>query len=197
VLALIAGGILFVATRPHPFDYGVESGHIVQLHNRVEGDRCNQRATLDYDEALVAAGDLRGALSDTDDYFAKCGDWYRLRWVTYSAHEHLGQHAAAVAEATRLIAHDPEDHDYPWWRAMAYEEMGRLDEAIADYRRTLALSPAIDRIPFNLSSVLERKGQFCEAREPILKFVEYHPEFADQANVKDRLDRLRILGRCR
>jgi len=196
VLAAVAGAVVFVATRPHPFDYGVDGPHIVQLHHFVEGERCDRQATVQYDEALVAAGDLRGALADTDAYFAKCGDWYRLRWVTYSAYEHLGQHAAAAAEASKLIAHDPQDYDYPWWRGMAYEEMGRLDDAIADYRRALTLSPALDRIPFNLSSVLERKGQYCEAREPIAKFSEYHPEFADHPNVRDRLERLRILGHC-
>ena len=196
VLAAVAGGLLFVAAHPQPFEYGREGPHIVQLHKLIAGDRCDKQATLQYDEALVAAGDVRGALSDSDDYFAKCGDWYRLRWVTYSAHEQLGQHAAAVAEATKLIAHDPEDHDYPWWRGVAYEQMGRLDEAIADYRRTLELSPGIDRIPFNLASALEQKGQFCAAREPIAKFAALHPELADHPNVRDRLERLRILGHC-
>ena len=196
VLAAIAGGVVFVASRPQKVDYGLDNVHIVQLHNKVVAERCDKRATLDYDEALLSAGDARGALTDSDAYFAKCGDWYRLRWVRYTAREHLGEHAAAVDEATRLIAHDPEDHDYPWWRAIAYEQMGKLDEAIADYRRTLTLAPAVDRIPFNLSNVLEQKGQFCAAREPILAFLRYHPELALHPNVKDRLDRLRILGHC-
>ena len=196
VVAAIAGGIVFVATRSASLDDGVTHVHIVQLHNKVLTERCDRQATLDYDESLVGAGDSRGALADAAEYFARCGDWYRLRWVTYSAHEHLGEHAAAVAEATRLIAHDPEDHDYPWWRGVAYEEMGKLDEAIADYRRTLTLSPGIDRIPFNLSNALERQGDFCAARAPILQFVQYHPDFAEHPAIRDRLERLRILGRC-
>jgi tetratricopeptide (TPR) repeat protein len=196
IVAVLAGGIVFVLTRVPAFDYGTQGPEIMRLRQRVETERCSQRATLEYDEALVAAADLRGALADTDAYFAKCGDWYRLRWVTYGAYEHLGQHAAAVAEATRLIEHDPEDKDYPWWRGIAYQEMGRLDEAIRDYRRTLELAPDIDRIPFNLASVLERKGQFCAAREPVLKFIAYHPELAHHADVTERLERLRILGHC-
>ncbi|MGZ3407108.1 MAG: tetratricopeptide repeat protein, partial [Polyangia bacterium] len=168
----------------------------MRLHNNVRAERCSQGATLEYDEALVGAGDLRTALSDSDEYFAKCGDWYRLRWVTYSAHERLGQHEAAAAEAGKLMAHDPMDHDKPWWRAMAYQEMGRLDDAIRDYRQSLTLEPALDRIPFNLSSLLEQKGQFCEARQPILQFVRFHPEYTHAPNVSDRLDRLRILGSC-
>ncbi|MCU1282365.1 MAG: hypothetical protein JWM53_5911 [bacterium] len=195
-LAVVAGGIVFVATRPHPFDYGADAARIMQLRNKVEHERCDKYATLDYDEALVAAGDERRALADADDYFVRCGDWYRLRWVTYGAHEHLGEHAQAAAEATRLMQHDPTDHDYPWWRGMAYEEMGRTDDAIADYRRTIELAPAVDRIPFNLATLLEAKGQLCEARQPILQFVRHHPELADRPNVVDRLERLRILGHC-
>ena len=196
VLTAIAGAALFLATRPHPFDYGVEGPHIVQLHHLVESERCDAQATLQYDEALVAAGDLRGALGDTDAYFATCGDWYRLRWVTYSAYERLGQHAAAAAEATKLIAHDPEDHNYPWWRGIAYEQMGKLDEAIRDYRRTIWLSPSIDRIPFNLANVLERKGDFCAARDTLRRFVGQHPELAERPELTERLGRLRILGHC-
>jgi tetratricopeptide (TPR) repeat protein len=195
-LLAVAAGITFVATRPQPFDYGADGPRIMRLRAGVKAERCDQRTTLEYDEALVAAGDLRGALADTDGYFAKCGDWYRLRWVTYSAHEHLGEHEAAAAEATKLMAHDPIDHDYPWWRGMAYEEMGRIDAAIADYERTIELEPAVDRIPFNLANLLEQKGRFCAAREPIRQFVVYHPEFAHQPRVVDRLARLRILGHC-
>jgi tetratricopeptide (TPR) repeat protein len=196
VVGLLAAGIIFVVTRAPAFDYGVDGPEIMRLRGRVEAERCSQRATLEYDEALAQAGDLRGALSDTDAYFAKCGDWYRLRWVRYGAYEHLGQHAAAVGEATKLIEHNPQDKDYPWWRGLAYEEMGKLDEAIRDYRRTLEIAPDIDRIPFNLASVLEAKGEHCAAREPILKFVAFHPEFAQHADVKERLERLRILGHC-
>ena len=196
VLAVVAGGIVFVATRPSRFDYGADGPHIVQLHNRVAGERCDKHATLEYDEALLAAGDARGALADTKAYFGQCGDWYRLRWVTYSAHEALGEHAAAAAEAGKLIEHDATDYDYPWWRAVAYEQMGRIDEAIVDYRRSLALEPELDRIPFNLANLLEQKGEYCAAREPIVQFVRSHPQFEHSPKVVDRLTRLRILGHC-
>jgi len=197
VLALVAGGIVFVATRPRRLDViTVENANLMQLHNKVNAERCDKQATLDYEEALMADGAARRALVDSDAYFAKCGDWYRLRWVTYSAHQQLGEHQAAAQEATKLMAHDPNDHDYPWWRGMAFEEMGRLDDAIRDYRQALTIEPALDRIPFNLATLLEQKGQFCDARQPILQFVRFHAEYARAPNVVDRLERLRILGHC-
>src|SRR4051794_7806456 len=115
VLGLVAGGVVFVVSRAaQPAAPTFDSGEIVQLHNKVIAERCDKRATLEYDEALVRDGEYRRALADSDAYFGKCGDWYRLRWVTYGAYEHLGEHDKAVAEATKLMAHDPEDHDYPW-----------------------------------------------------------------------------------
>ena len=196
VVSALAGGVTYVMLRPHAFDYGPKSVRIATLAARVAAERCDKRATLEYEEAVLEAGDARAALTDSDAYFARCGDWYRLRWVRYGAREHLSEHAAAVDEATKLIAHDPQDHDYPWWRGLAFEEMGRVDDAIRDYRRTLELLPSADRIPFNLSNVLERHERFCEARQPILQFVRYHPSFADNPHVTSELDRLRVLGHC-
>jgi tetratricopeptide (TPR) repeat protein len=195
-LAVIAGAVTFLALRPQPFDYGADGARIAGLKTKAHAEPCDKRATLAYEEAALAAGDARSALADSDEFFARCGDWYRLRWVRYGAREHLSEHAAAVDEATRLIAHDPEDHDYYWWRGMAHEELGRDDAAIADYRKTLQLLPGADRIPFNLANVLERHQRLCEAREPILQFVRFHPEFAERPRIVEQLDRLRVLGHC-
>lgn len=188
--ALFAAGIVYVVTRPVPFDYGADGLRIAGLRDKALAERCDKRATLAYDEAMTNAGDHRGALADSDAYFARCGDWYRLRWVRYAAHERLSEHAAAVAEATRLIAHDPGDHDYYWWRGLAYEEMGRDDDAIADYRKTMELLPSADGIPFNLANLLERKGRLCEARDAIAQFVGYHAELAGRPDIASRLERL-------
>ena len=189
--------MLFLATRPQTFDSGGESPQIVHLHNKVAAERCDKKATLEYDEALVAADNARGALADTADYFMQVrrlvspalGDLFRAT---------SGSATTAPPSARRLEAHRARSARprLLWWRGIAYEELGRLDDAITDYRRALALTPELDRIPFNLSTLLEQKAQFCPAREPILQFVRFHPEFASAPNVVDRLTRLRILGHC-
>src|SRR5262249_34469252 len=107
--AVAALGVTFAlaAWWPRPFDYGADAPHIRELRERAGADRCDQAATLAYDEAMLRAGDARGALADSDDYLARCGDWYRLRWVRYGAHEQRGEELGAADEATRLMAHDP------------------------------------------------------------------------------------------
>lgn len=195
VVTALAGGVISVMLRP-PTETTTLNPHLAALRHKVLAERCDKRATLEYEEALLADTQWRAALADSDEFFGKCGDWYRLRWVRYGAHEHLNEHAAAIDEATRLIAHDPTDHDYYWWRGIAYEELGNDDAAIADYKKTLQLLPSADRIPFNLANVLERHDRFCEARQPILQFVAHHPELATNRRVVEQLERLRVLGRC-
>src|SRR6476659_8465158 len=52
VLLLVAAGFVFIATREEPFDYGAEATHIAQLQNKRMIDRCDKRATLEFEEAL-------------------------------------------------------------------------------------------------------------------------------------------------
>ena len=195
MLALVVGGVVFVSTRPSAQRL-VEPPNFVRLHNNVIGERCDRRTTLQYEEALLDEGQPRKALDDAAEFFGKCGDWYRLRWITYSAHERLGEHQAAADEASKLMAHDPMDHDYPWWRGMALRGDGPARRR-APRLPAGARDPARARShPVQLSALLEQKGQFCEARQPILQFVKLSPARGTHPNVVERLDRLRILGHC-
>jgi Flp pilus assembly protein TadD len=197
VISLLAAGVIvFVVTRPKSFDYGARTADVIALKEKVAAERCDKKLTLKLDETMLAAGDARGALADTDDYFAKCGDWYRLRWTRYTAREQLSEHALAVEEATKLIEHNPDDHDYRWWRGIAYESMNKLDEAEADYRKAIEITPALTNIPFNLARVLERQGKYCEAAQAIAQFLQHHPEKMTDERVQAQLVRVSSAGRC-
>ena len=200
MLAVVVGAlgslVGYVVTRPKRFDYGAYAGKVALLGDKVQAERCDRQSTLDLEEAMLAAGDARGALGDSDVFFAKCGDWYRLRWTRYSAHERLSEHALAVEEATKLIAHDPDDHDYRWWRGVAYEAMDRLDDAATDYRKALEITPALEAIPFNLARVLERQGRWCEAAQAVAQYLQYHPQAQTIEHIQEQLVRLTTRGRC-
>jgi len=196
VVAAIAAVIVFVVTRPVSFDYGVYSAKVNELRGRIDKERCDRKTTVELEETLLSAGDNRGALADTDAFYKACGDWYRLRWVRYTAHERLNEHAAAAVEATLLIQHSPDDHDYRWWRGVAYEAANKLDEAAADYREALRITPNLKNIPFNLARVLERQGKYCEATAPILQFLKYYPDQESTPHIQAQLVRLDEAGHC-
>jgi tetratricopeptide (TPR) repeat protein len=189
-------GLGWLITRDPPFDYGIHTGEVRALSERLAAEPCAQPDTLKLTETMLRAGDYRGTLKRANAYFEKCGEWSRLLWVTYSAHERLSEHKAAVIDAGKLIREQPNDKDFWWWRAMAYEEMGELDKAVDDYRKALEVEPRLTGIPFNLANVLERQGKPCQAREPILQFLKYHPDVNNRDTIEARLDRLQVAGSC-
>jgi tetratricopeptide (TPR) repeat protein len=190
VAAAFAGGLGWMATREKPYDYGVYVGEVRALQERLTTEPCDRPATLKLTETMLRAGDHRGTLRRAEAFTRQCGDWPRLLWVTYSAHERLSEHDAAIADATRLIELSPNDKDFWWWRAQAYEEKGHYDQAVADYRKSLEMEPRLTGIPFNLANVLEHQGRYCEAMKPIQDFLEYHPDVRDRESIELRLNRL-------
>ncbi len=189
VVGAIAGFAIYLWTRPPQFDYGAHDGEVRLARAKVDRERCDRRATIELEEALLGAGDNRGALTDVDAFVKKCGDWYRVHWIAYTAHHRMSEAHAAIDEATKLIDHDPSDKDYRWWRGVLYEEIARDDDAIADYAKAIELEPALTNIPFNLATLLERKGRPCEAKRVIEQFLDHHPGATDDA-VLARLARL-------
>jgi tetratricopeptide (TPR) repeat protein len=198
-LVLVGGavsGMVFLAARDKPFDYGVDSAAVRLLVERNAAEPCDRTVALKLTETMLRAHDHRGTLKKIDEFNARCGEWSRLGWVSYAAHMRLGEHDAAVADASKLIALNANDKDFWWWRAQAQEERGHLDEAVADYRKALEVEPALTGIPFNLANVLERQGKLCEARQPILQFLSYHPDVRERDRVEARLSRLAGDGHC-
>jgi hypothetical protein len=194
--AAIVGGIGFFVTRKKPFDYGTYSGEVRINHALLEREPCDRTGMLRLSQAMLRAGDDRGTLQRIAAFHDRCGEWPRLLWVSYSAHMRLGERDAAIADASRLIAVTPTDKDFWWWRAQAYEDKGLLDKAAADYRKALEIEPALTGIPFNLANLLERQGHLCEARAPILQFLEHHPDVKNRERIQAQLDRLQRDGHC-
>ncbi len=183
VLAGVVAVVLVLRALPTRFDYGVRTPDVVKARQRVEAERCDRPGTIAYEDELINAGDYRGALRDVKSFIKECGDWYRVHWVAYSAHDRLSEGDQAIAEATLLIAHDPNDADYRWWRGIIYEEQGRDAQAIEDYRAAIRNRPELTNIPFNLARVLERAGRPCEAKSAVEDFLRYHPADADETTL--------------
>jgi aspartyl protease family protein len=190
-IAAMAASVGYIATRERPFDWGMRGPKIRYLLGELKREPCDRAKIVELGDTLNAAGDFRGALKQSYRFTEACGPLERLRWVTYSAHQRLSEHAQAAADATALIDANPDDKDYWWWRGIVFEQTGELERAAADYERAIAIQPALGSIPFNLAGIYERLGRPCDAARTVTGLLAHHPELVDHGEVTSRMDRLR------
>jgi clan AA aspartic protease (TIGR02281 family) len=184
------------ASEPPPFDYGVGTEHMGKLRARVQQEPCDRRAILELANAAFGAGDHRGVLFHTEKFFKKCGDYPRLRWLSYEAHKQVGEWKQAGDEATKLIASDPHDADFRGWRGLVHEQTGDLEHAAEDYRQALLLKPQLRDLPINLANVYEKQGKHCEAILPLAQLVFYAGEVPGVAAIRSRILGLETRPEC-
>ena len=173
-----------------PFDYGKHSGDVFLLQQELQANPCDRTAIVKLGDTMLLAGNRRGALDRANDWLERCGEYERLRWVTYSAYRDLNRDADAIREATRLIELDPDDKDYRWWRGIIHERGGQLAKAAADYEKALEIQPRLTSIPVNLADVYERLGRPCDAAVPLERVIAHYPDRVD-APLGHRVARLK------
>lgn len=195
-LGAIAGVIWQVKSYRPPFDYGEHSTDVRRLEEVFAREACDRTNIVKLTELMARAGDLRGALDRASQFFSACGDYARLRWVTFACHKQLSEFDAAIADATMLIEDAPDDQDFWWWRGRARVLKGDLESAERDLTQALLLLPQASSIPFDLAEVRERLGRFCEARDPILQYLHFRPDQWNDRRNELRIERLTELGEC-
>jgi tetratricopeptide (TPR) repeat protein len=196
VIAVVVGIAGWVVTRDKPYDYGVRKAEVRALDELVDDKPCDRNAVFKLVDTVFRLGDDEGALRRANAHLARCGDWPRLRWITYSAYHHLGRWDEAIAEATRLIESSPRDQDFYWWRGQSEHKKRDLDGAIADFRKALEIMPHAHYIPFDLARALEDKKQPCLARDALVAYVAAHPEARKNVFVVERIASLHLAGAC-
>ncbi len=164
LVALIAGGLGLVAAavprvRPThvfgmlPSQIETLRGELNRLDAALARQPCDRRTIVELSEGRLRLGEPAAALSDLDSFVQKCGDFRPLHYLRHLAHEALGQHAVAIAEATAWMGEYPKDKDYPWWRGDAYRNSGDLTHAAADYRLALTMQPGRRGVADDLAQV--------------------------------------------
>lgn len=198
VAAVAVGGLALLTRNRLPattnakasFDYGSHAADVSRLRTRLAETPCDRRLIVDYGEVLLRSGDNRGAIAACDGFFAHCGQYPRLRWVKFSAHQYLSEWDLAVAEATTLIDADPFDKDYWWWRGQSYAEQGKLEEAARDYQQAISLEPRLKSIPFNLIQVYRKLNRPCDGLHTLERYLDTYPAHRREPNVQRLLEEL-------
>jgi aspartyl protease family protein len=196
VLAALGAGVTFFRTYEPPYDYRGAAADVRRLSGELEKEPCDRRKIIELGEIMLRAGDNRGTLRRAEAFFLKCGDFPRLRWLTYEAHKQLSEWDQAAAEAGKLVDNNPYDADFRGWRGLAYEQKGDLEHAAGDFQQALALKPQLLDVPINLADVYERMGKPCEAIFPLEQVIFYHPDVRNVGALRTRVAALEAKGSC-
>jgi clan AA aspartic protease (TIGR02281 family) len=163
VLALaVIGAVTYgLMNRQRLFNYGKLAAEVARHRATLDREPCDRIAIVRLTDAMLRAGDHRGALVAASQFLSRCGELERLHVVMYTAHQRLSEHDAAIAEASKLIEKRPYEPDFWWWRGRSYAEKGDWQRAYEDHTRVTMLCPdclaQIDR-----ADALEKIGRPCE-----------------------------------
>lgn len=193
-----AGAVTWLGTRPRPQPpppppppkYGPATRRIEELQKKLAAEPCDRKLSLKLTQDLLEAEVPREVIGVVDAFVTKCGAHERLQWDKYVAQKRLSEYGPAVETVTALMALNPTDHDYPWWRGELNELQGKLDDAIADYRLALSLLPRMNSVPLMLVDTLLKAGRPCEGLEPLNLYVFFHPDARESAAVLTRQAKL-------
>jgi len=145
---LVAGGLVALllagrspATNARPVAQEPAEPPVIRaLKAQLTEAPCNGNAALKLAEALIDAGRHNDVLAVGRDWHGRCGPHTELDWKVFHAYKELGQWEQALPAVTAIVANEPEDSDYWWWRGEVQEQLGRDQAALADYRQSLANS---------------------------------------------------------
>jgi hypothetical protein len=190
-VALVSGLLFWATSRPTPVTYGEHGPAIERAAARVEHAPCDGQSSLDLAIVLNKARDFPRVVRVVEAFDKACQPVPRLWWESYSARRELQDFAGAEADATRLIADNPDDSDFHWWRGRVRRDGGNIDGAAVDFEKAVELAgtdaffSAID-----LADIRVRQNRACDAVPILATLVRNHEKSAKQAHLDTRLFRL-------
>ncbi len=197
IAGAVIGGIFFVYRSQKPyFDYGKETADVRKLEGQLKTEPCDRKLIVKLTATMRGAGDNRGTLEKIDAFQTACGAFSTLREIAYTAHEAVGEHAAAVGELDQLIQEEPENPSRYAWRARIEQRVGNDAAAIKDFEKALALAPDLSDVPTELATLYDKAGRPCDALAPLDHLADHYSEFPWSASVRVRIDELTKKGHC-
>jgi aspartyl protease family protein len=155
---------------------------------------CSRPAAATLAKELNRLGNHAGNLAFTADFQARCGAYTYLLWTNVYAHEQRGEWSDAATVATALIAGDPTDADFWWWRGNDVAHLGELDQAAADYSQSLARRASLD-VAWRLAETADKLGRTCDSAFALEYALAGH-DLDDDTEARERWRNAYMSGGC-
>lgn len=168
---------------------------LAQLRQASESKTCDARALTVSATAALGTGHAADVLDATERYMRACGPSARVGALRYTAHQQVGDVAAALEDASALVDGAPLTPTYRLWKARTNEQLKHWLEAAADYQRALELDPSLSsQLGAHLPQVLAKADRPCDAVRVIDSVVAHSPSL-EPALREDR-ERFSTTGHC-
>ncbi len=115
----------------------------------------------------------------------------RLYWESYGARMQVQDFKGAVDDASRMLADDPYDGDFWWWRAKARRKAGDVKGAEEDLRTSAEVTgKGAFWSVIDLADLLEEQKRGCDAVPLLAQIARNNADQAEKVGVTTRLSRL-------
>lgn len=167
LLAPLAAGVVYLQTRPKPAPPPPrEADNVLRLQeDALELHPCDAQMLTERVQRFVTLNRLPEALA-TARRAVGCGIGGRMPWRVAYLEQQLHLWLPTVVTTTELIASDPFDSDFWWWRADGWLEGQQPKLALFDLRQSLANSHGAQAGGFAAVRMLDAArgaGEMCEA----------------------------------
>lgn len=109
---------------------------------------------------LLRLGEITTARDCLARFDSASTDDGRLLTVLAHAYQKLGDHRGALALLDRAVAHDRNNADFRYFRALQLQFNGRIDEAREELEACLKLGPTYGRAVYTLVRMREQTSEF-------------------------------------
>ena len=159
------------APRPRPI-----SDTVAVFESLLATDPASPQLRADLAQALLAAGDLDGAIEEASAVLERHPSAVQAWLTRATAHKARHDFSAAAEDFTRALQRAPDRGGVLVNLAHCLAEQDRLPEAENILRRAVAVAPRSAEAQVSLGSVLVRQGRLDEAEAPCRAALALDPE---------------------
>jgi hypothetical protein len=167
VIGAITLGLTRIPRPPPVVAAPREADDLVRLkRERLAELPCDPRTNLTLVERLIELSRFDDARVAAEASIQRCGVIGQMKWRLTYANQQLRRWQDVTRLAGELIAADPEDSDFWWWRGEGWADGNQPRAALADYRQSLALSRGAQGAQFAANRLLgpaRAANALCEA----------------------------------
>jgi aspartyl protease family protein len=187
---------LYASLHTEPLPVGLQNRReILPLLERLQKERCDDKAATSLSEALIAAGEKRDAARILAGFAEQCPRFNGLMYKAADYYCGLSDYAEARKISDRLVTQWPEIPQFHYLAGQIDMGQGLAAEALGQFQDSIELTPdrhsLTQQIFLDTAKAFAQLGQYCKSASAMQQWVSLDPpqrdNFSSQKLVSDYL----------